>query len=316
MNKIGLAVYGLEIYQTRRKKKGLNTVNSRVDFLDIMDLFLHNSQQQFDTDNYTETVFKVERIERDEIYNENGQKMYSFISGVVKTGEYGTESELVNRKTKKVTHNKTIDEAEVMPFAFYVAIPQGNTKKGIIIFQTEGRYGMKGSFEKRLKKYMQNLYPDLSFTMGTIAPVEYIERYLRDGFLKEIKMIKYGIPNDVSERNGISKKPEDNAYEERIIHNPLGFLDKGADKIRETLRSQRIYTSIVEIPDFDYDVLKFNFTKGKTNKTINMTNIDSIVIVEDITETAGVNKGHPSYLILKDEMKRTAIDYLHGMGVV
>ena len=35
MNKIGLAVYGLEIYQTRRKKKGLNTVNSRVDFLDI-----------------------------------------------------------------------------------------------------------------------------------------------------------------------------------------------------------------------------------------------------------------------------------------
>lgn len=50
MNKIGLAVYGLEIYQTQRKKKRLNTFNSRVDFLDIMDLFLHSGQQQFDTD--------------------------------------------------------------------------------------------------------------------------------------------------------------------------------------------------------------------------------------------------------------------------
>lgn len=314
MNKIGLAVYGLNIYNARRRKKMLDTVDSGIEFLDILEGFLNEGKKEFDTDNHAETVFRVENTERNEIFNEEGQKLYSYISGVVKTGEFGTESELVNRKTKKVTHNKTIDEAEVMPFAFFVAMPCGNIKRGIIILQTEGRYGMKMSFEKRLKKYMRNLYPDLDFAIGTISPKEYIERYLRDGFLKEIRMIKYGIPNDVSERNGLSKKPDANIYEERIIHNPLGFLDAGAEKIRETLNNQRLFTSIVEVPGFDYDKLKFKFSQGKTNKTIDMTNLDSITIIEDITDKVGVKNGHPLYSAVKEEMKRTAEEYLNGMG--
>lgn len=316
MNKIGLAVYGLNIYKVRKRNKTLGTVDCGIDFLDILESFLEDGKREFDTDNHAETVFRVENTERNEVLDENGKILYSYISGIVKTGEFGTESELVNRKTKRVTHNKTVDEAEVMPFAFLVAMPCKNSTRGIIILQTEGRYGMKGSFEKRIKKYMRNLYPDLSFTMGTIAPKEYVESILRDGFLKEIRMIKYGIPNDVSEKNGLSKDPEANIYEERIIHNPLGFLDAGADKIRETLENQRIYTSIVEIPDFDYDILKFNFSKGKTNKTIDMTNLSSITIIEDITDKAGVKKGHPLYSVVKGEMKNIAEGYLRGMGIL
>lgn len=145
-------------------------------------------------------------------------------------------------------------------------------------------------------------------------PREYVERYLVKGFLKELRMIKYSISRDVSERNGI-KDNDEKCYEERIIHSPLGFLDKGAEKIREVMRGQRALCDVVEIPGFNYDCIKLNFRLGKSAKTINLGNLDCLVVTEDITEQAGVKKGHPDIETLKNEMEETAKGYMMSMGL-
>lgn len=60
-------------------------------------------------------------------------------------------------------------------------IPAGDRDNGIIIFQTEGRFGMKSSFEKRLRKYILEKYPDIDFNMGALLPTEYIEKVMKRG---------------------------------------------------------------------------------------------------------------------------------------
>ena len=99
------------------------------------------------------------------------------------------------------------------------------------------------------------------------------------------------------------------------INNPLGFLEKGADKIREVLRGQRSLCEVVSVSDFDYDCLKFKFRLGKTEKTIDIGNLDALVVTEDITDQVGVKTGHPDVDILKSEMRETAKEYMRSMGL-
>ena len=312
MKKIGLTVYCLNFY----KDRSYNVDNSEgnLNIIDIMYSFAQSNLQEFDIDTNTENIFKMELIEHREVKDEDGHIMFNAITGVVKTGEYGVEAEIVNMKTGETTHTKTAEEAEVLPFAFYIAVAPLNTSRGIIIFQTEGRYGMKTAFETRMKKFIREKFNGWGFSLGNIMPREYVERYLVKGFLKELRMIKYSISRDVSERNGI-KDNDEKCYEERIIHSPLGFLDKGAEKIREVMRGQRALCDVVEIPGFNYDCIKLNFRLGKSAKTINLGNLDCLVVTEDITEQAGVKKGHPDIETLKNEMEETAKGYMMSMGL-
>ena len=53
---------------------------------------------------------------------------------------------------------------------------------------------MKSAFEHRMKKFVRHTYEGWNFSLETLMPKEYVEHYLVDGVLKELRMIKYGIP--------------------------------------------------------------------------------------------------------------------------
>lgn len=308
MKKIGLTVYKVNVH--RNRSYSVDNAKGNLNFIDIVNSFASATSKEFDVDSNNENIFKfLGKVEHETVKDQNGKEMFQAITGIVKTGDFGTEAEIVNSKTGEKTHNKTVDEAEVLPFAFYLALSPIKKTEGIIIFQTEGRYGMKTAFYKRLRKFISENYDGWGVTLMNMTPREYVERYLVKGFLKEIRVIKHGISHDVCERNGIRGNSEETC-EERILHNPLGFLDRGAEKIREVMRGQRNLCNVVEIPEFDYDCLKFNFKMGKTNKTINLTNLDSLVVTEDITEQVGVEKGHPEFNNLKIQMRETMKGYM------
>lgn len=312
MKKIGLTIYALNVFHTG--KYHFEKKHGHLTFIDMISAFSKQNAKQFDIDNHAENIFKVNSFEVECVKDEDGHIIFNAFTGVVKTGEYGTEAELIHTKTRKLTHKKTVEEAEVIPFAFYLALSPIRPERGILIFQTEGRSSMKSAFEHRMKKFVRHTYEGWNFSLETLMPKEYVEHYLVDGVLQELRMIKYGISQDISERNGIRGNDEA-VYEERIIHNPLGFLEKGADKIREVLRGQRSLCEVVSVSDFDYDCLKFKFRLGKTEKTIDIGNLDALIVTEDITDQAGVKTGHPDVDILKSEMRETAKEYMRSMGL-
>jgi len=314
MNTIGLSIYAVNVIEEETKtNKTLQNKKGEIDFISLVEEFA-KSIKNFDDDTNSETVFKFEKIERGEECNKNGQVIYSYINGLVKTGEYGVESELIDKKTGKLTHKRTTDEADVIPFAFLIAIPEGEINKGLAIFQTEGKYGMKSSFERRLNKYIRNKYKNLKFFLGAIIPIIYVEKILKKGVLKEIKAIRYDVPEEIVKK--MNKNQGVDFYEERIFHNPTSFLRDSIEKIKECIRGQISYSKILELEDYNYDKLKLVFSNGKRKKTIDMTNIEKINIVEDITEEVGKEKGHPDFEKLKEQMKITARDYLEDAGFI
>lgn len=312
--KISLVIYGLSVFNGENERLALNDLGNENSLLDSIKIYAEEIGQKYTQDTQKEVVFQFDQIETETVLNNDEQIEYTLLYGRVKTGEYGIESELVNVQTGGV-YQRSKEEADMMPFGFCVAVPAGDINSAVIILQTMGNFGMKVSLQKHLQKCLTDINPDFRLSMRAIAPKEYLDRYFEHGILKKIRMIRYEIPQDISERMGINYGVKQ-TIEERIIHKPIGFIERNERAIQEWRRGQRSYTKIIEIDGYGYDDLKLEFQLGKTTKTFNLGDLDSLVVSEDITNMVVQSGGHPVFDSLKRKMKETACEYLKGMGLI
>lgn len=310
--KISLVIYGLSVLNSKNERVYLDKVINEKSLLSIVEDYINRNILQYSRDTSKETLFQFEKVEIEIEKNSEDQEACRFLYGRVKTGEYGIESELVDVQTGIIT-NKTSSQADMMPFGFCIAVPSGKVNSAIIILQTMGIYGMKVSLQRHLEKCLADQSPELSLLLRAVAPKEYIDRYFKHGVLKKIRMIRYEIPEDEANRLEINYGVKQ-TKEERIIHKPLGFMERKRKMFEEWFSGQRSYTNLIEIEGFDYDELKLEFSLGNTAKTFNLKDMNSLVVNEDITKQVSQKGGHPVYDSLKPIMKKTAKDYLKAMG--
>lgn len=312
--KISLVIYALSIFGKSNQRLKLNNIDEGKTFLECIEKYVCQNIRLYTNDTNQDTLFQFEQVSQEKTLNSVGQEEYSILYGRVKTGEYGIESELVDIKSGQIT-NRSVDQADMMPFGFCIAVPAGDVNSGVIILQTMGVYGMKTTLQRHLQKCLADISPDLQLVMRAIAPKEYIDRYFKKGILKKIRMIRYEIPEDESDKMGINYGVKQ-TKEERIIHRPLGFMERKKREFQEWFSGQRSYTEIMEIEGFEYDDLKLEFSLENTNKTFNLADMNSLVVNEDITKKVRQKGGHPVYDSLKPIMRETAIEYLKGMGLL
>lgn len=312
--KINLMIYGLSVMDGKSNRVFLNNVKDSKSLISCVKEYIDRHISEYITDSARLTLFQFEHIDVDIIKNNSGQEEYKVLYGRVKTGEYGIESELVDIDTKKTT-KRSSKQADMMPFGFCIAIPAGDVNAGILILQTMGVYGMKMSLQKHLEKCIDDLNMGFQLMLRTIAPKEYIEQYLKHGRLNKIRMIRYEIPQQEANRLGINYGVQQ-TKEERIIHKPIGFIERRKKDIQDWLSGQKSYHELIEIDGFEYDDLKFEFALGEGNKTLNLRDLDNMVVSEDITKQVKLVGGHPEFDKLKTIMCSTAKKYLISMGIL
>lgn len=314
MKAIGLTVYGFRIQNELNASIDLNVLPNGLSIIQTIQNFAATLTNHT-TDDNDETIFSFERTDIQTVCNNAGQQSYRILYGRIKTGEYGIESELVDKDTGDVTHNRTANEAERMPFGFCIAIPVGRVDNGIILVQSIGALGVKGVLHKNLQACVKNIDNKLRLTMGTIVPLTYIDRFFNNAKLQKIRMIRYEIPHNVSDMYGINYGVQQ-TFEERTIFRPIGFIERKRREIDEWIRGQRSFTQVIEVEDFQYDDLKLEFKLGRTNKTFSLKNIDKLIVTEDVTDNVDTVGGHPTYDSLNNVMKTTAEEYLIEKGLI
>ncbi len=312
--KIKLTIYGLSVFDNNDNRLNLNNMGNGKSFIKIVENYIDMNKAKYSNDPEKELIFQFDQFESEVVCNENSQEDYEVLCGRVKTGEYGIESELVNILTGE-TYSRKSEEADMLPFGFCIAVPRGDITHAVIILQTMGVYGMKVSLQKHLQKCLTDLDPDYKISFKAIAPKEYIDRYFYKGVLKKIRLIRYEIPQNISERMGINYGVKQ-TKEERVIHKPLGFMERNKKKFQEWRTGQRTYAQIIEMDGYEYDDLKLEFSLEGTDKTFDLKNMDSLVVNEDVTKKVLQSGGNPIFSSLVPIMKNTARDYLVGMGLL
>lgn len=314
MRKIGLSVYGMSISLGGVEKQNLNNIVDGNGIVQILSHYIDDHINEYINDRDKERLFTFCEKDEKEIFDENNKLICKALCVKIKTGEYGTSSELVNINTGDI-YTRSTDQADVMPFGFCIVVPAGEVDTCVLVMQTLGQFGIKVALNKKIQEIIRNINPDLFVSMGPVMPRQYIQKYFEEGYLQKISMIRYEIPEEETERIGINYGVAE-TKEERIIHKPIGFLTRKRAEIEEWMRGQRASTEIIQIDGFEYNNLKMVFKLGKTEKTIDLDNLDKIIITEDITEKVQINDGHPVFNSLKPIMIETGRSYLAGQGFI
>lgn len=310
MKLVGLTAYGINVRNEAHRNLELHDVYG-VALIDYLQEIANGGIGEYDRDATLENVFTYDRVDRQTIRNGAGQPVYDILYLRVKTGEYGEESEIVDSETGETTHNKSVEEADVMPFGCCIIIPVGEYTEGIVLVQSLGRNGITSTMKKRLNEYIRLIDSQLRVTMNPIVPRQYMERILNEGVLKKIRLISYGIPDDEADRYGVDRGTT-RIVRERVLRSPRGFVRNKYDAIMQCVRGERNFNSIIELDDFEIDDFKMEFAFGRRNKTISMKELERLVINEDITDHVEKENGHPVFQSLCEVMRETGEDYLRA----
>lgn len=314
MKQIGATIYGIDVKDSNHNQYEMHTIYEK-SFIDIMYSEAIKELNKFVTDKKGEVVFTYSDLIKEKIKNDQGQELYEVLYMRVKTGEYGIESEIVDSETGDVSYNKKVSDADVMPFGCCIMIPSGKHTSGVIVFQSIGRYGISTVMKKKINGYIKNVDSNLRVAMGTIVPKIYMDRFFKDGILKSVRMIRYGIPDDASDKYGVDRGVK-TIVEERIIRKPRGFLKNKAEALKDCLSGKKRYDEVVQINDFEIDDLRLEFSMGKRVKTISLKNIENVIATEDITKNVILDNGHPEFGSLCIAMKETGEFYLRAKGLL
>lgn len=119
--KFSLALYQLSINRRRNRDEQvvLSDFMNGTDMLDVvrclLDTLRYDSTNEGAPQNRdVNKFFRIMKRDGMDLLSTNGR----YISGIIETGDYGTEENMVNVQTGEATHTKSINEALLVPFYF------------------------------------------------------------------------------------------------------------------------------------------------------------------------------------------------------
>ncbi len=148
MVKISLSSYSIRIKDSSRDDYVLLD-----EFLPKKD-FLSFVQEYF---SFVETKLQLDE-ENKKLIRINNQKIKTVkrqIRGIIETGEYGFESEIIDTKKGTLKYKRAVEDAELLPFYFLISLPKGKDK-GIIILQRFGQFGISKILRDSLNQFLKN----------------------------------------------------------------------------------------------------------------------------------------------------------------
>lgn len=313
MANISISIYSFSLQNKRTDEYlNLNPQEGENIFRNLINQFYGEFSDEYNNNENLEKIFKIEE------YYEQNQEDFNINVFKIKSGKYGISSEIVSTDTGEVAYTRDETEADVMPFYLSIAIPRNQNDTGLIIFQNTGVYGIKTIFKKSFQQICIQNNNEYSLIIRNVLPAEYIERFLDGGVLKKVRFIRNNIPLDTAERIGLNLGVNINnaPYEEYIIHKPIGFIRNTGRRIQEFMNRQRAITEIVHIDNFDYDNIKLEFSLGGRNKTLNLSNLENVVVTEDITDELILEGGHPDRESINGVLINNSRLYLQSMGLI
>lgn len=243
---------------------------------------------------------------------ENSAKMYvhpsySALSFIVNSGSYGLESEITDRRTRKVSYRCSENDAPVKKFHCVAFIPKDTRRlhitKGILVFQSLGTFGVKSITVKNLKAFCAAF--GLTLETRSVSVRMFIEKLIEKGSLYKVTLIRNRVSPDKSDNMLVSTGREERSY----IH--PRFRENWIDKFLNAIDGVKD-TDLLEFDDTTYEDITLTFKLGKNYRTVRLTEIDRFSVVEDIPEQI-VKKGKTDENCIVQYMLETATAYAQKM---
>ncbi len=236
------------------------------------------------------------------------------IEGTVRSGEYGTETTIVDVNTWSVALKKKTHHAEMMPFYFLFDLPDESTE-GILLLQRTGIFGVFHVITEVLGESLKRRLPDYRLAINPIIPSGAVEQYVGEGAkMTEIRFIRHSLSSDIA--NHLSGQSRQKMGRMELVVK-LAEADQFPfqSQIRRYMNGKRSLQNLIELDDtkFAYDNVKIRMRSKGTEKLVDLGHPERLRVAFDVTDQVKMEpSGHPT----RESMSAAAHDILSDLMAV
>jgi len=287
------------------------------DSFNIIKSFLNNLITDYSVDDYAKKIFRVGKCVIDE--NER------LISGIIQTGDYGYETELVDTGSGAVSYKRKTSDAEVMPFYFLIYNPK-EKDEGCVILQEFKGLGIKTAFLKYIRDCFCSENENFVVNMLPLVPEQLIQELFSKGEPKKLRYIKFGLKSDPADVGNDHQEDEYNielnisARRNKYFQIRDGICDsisnyKPLDEIMSHFYDKKKFDRVIELHDFEYDIVKLQLSINGKTKIIDLSNPYTLRPIHDITGEVEIGADqHPMFISIDKIAKNLLKTYTDAMS--
>ncbi len=305
-----MSTFSLAIYTVRvRPKRSAGSLPIHQfapgrDLLEIVSAYISSLRVRISHDVKQRKLIRVTSVSR-----EKGARS---IDGIIETGEYGYEADLYDVSAEKISYNKTVNEAEMIPFYFLFSLPAG-VDEGILILQRFKNFGIRKVLLDDFERHFRSLNLDFVVDFSPLVPEAVVRGWVRDGKIRTVKLVSFKLSSDLAKAFDIKNHEE--VYSElvvRVKHKGSNAFSGLANRFLGRRGQQRL----IELREtkYDYDDLKLEVDLGNGHRTVNVTRGGNPRAIYDITDGVVVEKsGHPSFESIRQQALTLLRDASEGL---
>ena len=262
MSSISLSAYTLQVLRrANQEPMPLDSFNGHDDILNICNLYMNQAQNSYQHVPDRQRLFTIERLQ-----THDGKRN---ISGIVKTGDYGYEADLVDSDTGDETHHRLTTEAELLPFYFLLWLP-ANSKKGIVILQRFKQFGINSLFYLAITKRFNENFRNHKLELNPLIPKTFLNQLIDGWRIASATFVKTNAPRDIADIYRTGSPPEEECQVEIVLKAKRRQSIRLKERLKEFVRGDRDLHDLVSLRTLQYDTAKIEFeTRGKS-RTVNL----------------------------------------------
>lgn len=307
-NSIALATYSIRL-KSKIDQEYL-PVNSfgASDLLDVFREYLEERETEAAQDEEAERMLRVIRL----------QPSSRVISGVLESGEYGFESELVNATNQKTVYKRQRTDAELLPFYFLISVPS-DADHAVLILQRFRQFGVRVNLWKDFLEFFDPYRGDVTIELNPIVPPGLLEQVRASDDVRSIRFIHHGLPADVADKLAPEADiPEDEGVMELVIKPDPGGRLPVLGAVRDWWRGEGHLPGPIELLGYEFDDVKVQLDVDGRKRTVNFSKPQGIRPEYDVTDEVRLDPGtgHPRFTSI-DRLARDILEDVHhylGIG--
>lgn len=302
MNSYSLSVYQISINKRLKKEEleNLSNFDGGKDFLALVDTMFNSWR-----DDLTKKVVKdaenkkVSRLRRDSNDKWIYYRHQTYIDGIIESGEYGTQEEIINIETGEAKYTKTKNDAALIPFYFMIYVVP-NTSKGFLILERIGNIGIYSVLERSIREFIALQMSDYF----TLRVVPYLVPQMLEMNLAAVggakKVILRGVDNNQFKDMRTGNNFSACSTEVSFIAPKNKFIQQVKDVI-QSLKGKN-EEEPYKVNNIECRDVAFELDINGTRRTISVAKMTSIGMNIDITKQVENDAtGYPSYTSLLEQ---------------
>ncbi|WP_152032626.1 hypothetical protein [Ereboglobus luteus] len=235
--------------------------------------------------------------------------------GLVITGEYGYETELLDVKGKKKPYQRSTTEAELLPFYFRYYIPKTGDSS-VLLLQRFGTSGVRKTLGNNLLPEFEKQFSGVKLFITPLIPDGLLDK-LMNGGLHAITLRKNTLPSDVCDQ--LNERSIEAGRMDVVITAKHGHVFSAIlNKIKNILIGNDyapIY-DVIRIKGFAHDKTLVDIELGGKKRRIDLSNLTKLRAIIDITDDIKVApNGHPEFESISSETKKIMNDIINTLRI-